>query len=174
MSLAALQPPVAIFREEQFFDWRVYTGLALVAVGPWIALACGIGRPPGPPMSPVTLWPEIPIGLAAGLVGPAQFMLRMTTEVTPTDLRVWFGWSPSNRRYVDLAAIATVEVVRYRPIRDYGSWGVRLGPDGERAYTARGDRGVRLLLADGTRVLIGSQQPEALARALESSIRRVD
>ncbi len=55
----------------------------------------------------------------------------------------------------------------YRPIADYGFWGIRAGRDGERALIARGNRGVRLELTDGTRLLIGSQRPEALAAALD-------
>jgi hypothetical protein len=39
--------------------------------------------------------------------------------------------------------------------------------------SARGDRGVRLLLTDGTRLLIGSQQPEELAAALTRAMRPV-
>ena len=36
---------------------------------------------------------------------------------------------------------------------------------------ARGNTGVRLFLTDGTRLLIGSQRPEALALAVEKAIR---
>ena len=59
----------------------------------------------------------------------------------------------------------------YRPLADYGGWGVRTGRDGERVLNARGNRGVRLDLSDGTRLLVGSQRPEALAVAIERAIR---
>jgi hypothetical protein len=61
--------------------------------------------------------------------------------------------------------------VNYRPIADYGFWGVRAGRDGERAFIARGNRGVRLELIDGTKILIGSQRPEALASVLDGALR---
>jgi hypothetical protein len=61
--------------------------------------------------------------------------------------------------------------VQYRPIADHGGWGIRSGRDGERALTARGNRGVRLVLADGTRLLIGSQRPEELAETIERACR---
>jgi hypothetical protein len=38
-------------------------------------------------------------------------------------------------------------------------------------YQKQGNRGVRLDLSDGTRLLIGSQRPEALAVALEHAMR---
>ena len=100
----------------------------------------------------------------------AVFLLQMTTEVTPTDVRVWFGWVPIYRRVVLLGDIRRIEIVTFRPIADYGFWGVRSGRDGERALIARGNRGVRLELADGTLLVIGSQRPEELAQALQSSM----
>ena len=99
------------------------------------------------------------------------FLLHMTTEVSPTDLRVWFGWAPTYPRIVAIHTIRSVEVVNYRPIADYGFWGIRAGRDGERAFIARGTRGVRLELIDGTRLLIGSQRPEALASVLDGALR---
>ena len=75
----------------------------------------------------------------------------MTTEVTPTEVRVWFGWVPIYRRVgADRRASAATDVVQYRPIVDYGGWGIRSGRDGERVLNARGNRGVRLELADGS------------------------
>ena len=44
---------------------------------------------------------EFGLGLALGLgllMVVIIFLLHMTTEVTPTDLRVWFGWIPTYRR----------------------------------------------------------------------------
>jgi hypothetical protein len=98
-------------------------------------------------------------------------MLQMTTEVTATELRVWFGWIPIYRRAIAITNIPRSGVVRYRPILDYGGWGIRIGRDGERVLNARGDRGVRLELADGTKLLIGSQRPEELAETLERARR---
>ena len=91
----------------------------------------------------------------------------MTTEVTPTEVRVWFGWVPIYRRAVSISGIQSHAVVEYRPIADYGGWGIRAGRDGERVLNARGNRGVRLELADGSRLLIGSQRPEELAETIE-------
>ena len=86
------------------------------------------------------LWsPEFAIGLALGLafvMVVIVLLLHMTTEVTPTDLRVWFGWIPTYRRMLAIDTVRSVEVVTYRPIADYGFWGIRSGRDGERALIA--------------------------------------
>jgi hypothetical protein len=117
---------------------------------------------------------EIVLGLVIGLVlllFVMIFLLHMTTEVTPTHVRVWFGWAPTYRRIVPIGTIRSIDVVTYRPIADYGFWGIRTGRDGERALIARGNRGVRLELGDGTRLLIGSQRPEVLASAMDRMLR---
>jgi hypothetical protein len=164
-SVVTLQPATAIFREEQYFDWRVYaliasleilTGLGLLHQKSWsIELLMGL---------------VVGIGLVMFLV---CFVLHMTTEVTPTDIRVWFGWVPIYRRLVPLGELHRVEIVTFRPIADYGFWGIRSGRDGERALIARGNRGVRLELTDGSFLVIGSQRPEELATTLENAIRPI-
>jgi hypothetical protein len=164
-SVATLQPAAAVFREEQYFDWRVHALSAVVGLLTGLALVRERVR---------SL--EVAVGLLIGvalLVFLIVFLLQMTTEVTPTDLRIRFGWAPGNPRFVAISAIRRVEVVTYRPIADYGFWGIRASRDGERAYIARGNRGVRIELNDGSRYLVGSQRAEALATALDSAMRPV-
>ena len=72
---------------------------------------------------------------------------------------------PLYRRRIALADIASAEAVTYSPIADYGGWGIK-GPSGNSALNARGNRGVRLTLRDGKRLLIGSQKPGVLVEAL--------
>ena len=115
-----LQPAAVVYREEQYFDWRVYALIALVEMLTGLRLARG------------RVWSlEFGLGLAIGmglLMFVVVFLLHMTTEVTPTDLRVWFGWVPTYRRVVPIETIRSVEVVTYRPIADYGFWGIRSRP----------------------------------------------
>jgi hypothetical protein len=162
-SVATLQPATAVFREEQYFDWRVYALIASVEV------LTGLGLFHGRAWSlDFVLGIVVGLGLVMLLV---VFLLYMTTEVTPTDVRVWFGWVPTYRRFVPIADVRRVEVVTFRPIAEYGFWGIRSGRDGTRALIARGNRGVRLELVDGSFLLIGSQRSEALARAIEHAMR---
>ena len=49
-----------------------------------------------------------------------------------------------------------------------GGWGFRWGSSG-RAYNLRGNRGVQLTLADGGRLLLGSQRADELAAAIEEA-----
>jgi hypothetical protein len=171
VSIASLRPAAVVYREEQHFAWWIYAILLLMAL---LAVLPPVWSNAQPPMALGRWGVEIPLVLLIGLSVPTVLVLgvlRMTTEVTPTDVRVWFGWIPTYRRYVALGSIDRIEVVHYRPIADYGFWGVRSGRDGEHALCARGNRGVRLFLNDGTRLLIGSQRPEALAIAVEKALR---
>jgi hypothetical protein len=161
--VATLQPATAVFREEQYFDWRVYALIASVEVVTALGLLHGRAR---------SL--ELVLGLMVGIalvMFVVVFLLFMTTEVTPTDVRVWFGWVPIYRRIVPIGDVRRIEIVTFRPIVEYGFWGIRSGRDGTRALIARGNRGVRLDLTDGSVLLIGSQRPGALASALESALR---
>ena len=167
LTAVAIQPPSAIYREEQRFGWWIYALLALMMALAWTLLE---GRGGG------GAWhgPQHLVGLSVGFSLPVLLVigvLRMTTLVTPTDVRVWFGFIPTYRREIAIASISRVEVVIYRPIADFKGWGVRVGPDGERALNARGNRGVRLHLIDGSKILIGSQRPDELALAVEGALR---
>jgi hypothetical protein len=174
-TVATMRPVATVFREEQYFDWRVY---ALIAAFELVAGYClvWVTRNWGPVGALLAhRWSfEFSLGLLVALVLPllmAVCLLQMTTEVTPTEIRVWFGWVPIYRRVVTITSIQRYHVVEYRPIADYGGWGVRTGRDGERVLNARGDRGVRLELADGSKLLIGSQRPEELAETIERARR---
>jgi hypothetical protein len=167
--VAALRPAAVVYREEQNFDWRVYALLALGEVLVWVCVVCywdGASKP---------FWGvPLPLVVAAGLLllGVVVIgVLRMTIEATPSQLRVWFGWVPIYRREIAVASLRRVEIVTYRPFLDHGGWGIRTSRDGDRILTARGTRGVRVELIDGTRLLIGSQRSEELAAALERAIR---
>lgn len=162
-SVATLRPATALFHEEQYFDWRIYAMIASAEALTAIGL-----------LHNAAAWStDLLLGLVAGiglLLFVALFVLRMTTEVTPSDIRVWFGWVPIYRRIVPIAEVRRVAPVTFRPIADYGFWGVRSGRDGDRALIARGNRGVRLELADGSILVIGSQRAEELALAIESAL----
>jgi membrane protein YdbS with pleckstrin-like domain len=166
------QAPVAVYREEQWFPGWIYTillGSAILAFGAllWVydphhlidrlrsksvlCLALGVG---------LSLPPMLVVGF-----------LKMTTEVHPGELRIWFGLLPTYRHVVPLTEIRSVEPVRYRPLVDCGGWGFRRGRHGERVFTARGDLGVRLTLKDGSTLLVGSQRPEELAGTIDRAVR---
>lgn len=168
-SLFAIPIHSAVYREEQRFGWWLY---ALVAILLGLGWAFLVMRHDGPEQGGQIDDGrfEFSMGVTLGIVIPGALVigvLRMTTEVRPTHINIWFGWVPTYRREFSVAAIRSVEVIRFRPIIEHRGWGIRTGPGGERVLSARGDQGVRLTFEDGTRLVIGSQRPEPLAAAID-------
>lgn len=88
---------------------------------------------------------------------------RLTTTVTPEALTLRYGFLYSAR--VPLSDITNAAAIVYRPVRDYGGWGIR-GSRKRRAVNTRGDRGVLITRSDGGTLLVGSQDPRGLLDAL--------
>ena len=79
---------------------------------------------------------------------------------------------PLIRRTIPLTEIQSCEARTYRPIREYGGWGIRWGFSGM-AFNVSGDRGVQLVLAGRKRLLIGSQRADELAAIINEARRSI-
>ena len=94
----------------------------------------------------------------------------LITEVR--DDGIYIRFIPFHRRFLGFTwdAIESAEARTYRPIMDYGGWGIRFGVRGK-AYNVRGNRGLQLILGEGRseQILIGSQRAEELAMAVEAA-----
>lgn len=157
-----------LFREVQHFRlWFVVLVLAAVVGLQWWAFIQQIilGRPFGNnPGSDALVWV---FWVVFGILFPIGFaLLRLETRVEPGLLRVRLV--PFGGVHIPLGEIVQAEVVTYRPVRDFGGWGLRWSAKG-RALNAYGSRGVQLVLADGKRILVGSQRPEELVSALTTA-----
>lgn len=144
---------------ENFSETQAFAAWVYVLLG--LSTSVSLGSLVLTPRVPVWfwLWPGATLALAFNL-------LCLRTRVTATAVTVTFGaLFPFYRRRIALCEIASAEAVTYSPLAEYGGWGIR-GWGHNVALNARGDRGVRLTLCDGRRLLIGSQKPEALAAAL--------
>lgn len=106
--------------------------------------------------------------LEAVILGSLVWLIwnvRLITEVHPDGVHVRFV--PLHRKFqiYHPAEIANFEARIYRPIMEYGGWGIRYGTKGK-AFNVSGNQGVQFEFADGKRLLIGTQQPEAFVAAL--------
>jgi hypothetical protein len=155
------------FREVQSFRrWWLW----LVLLVPFVVIAASLAR---------LVQRGAPASLIASLVGACLllvlialwlYVMRLETEVDDDALALDFRWF-WRRREIPLAEIRGFEAVTYNPLRDYGGWGIRYGWRGGMAYNVSGRRGVQLELADGARLLVGSQRAEELARAIAEATR---
>jgi hypothetical protein len=160
------------FHEQQQFrqPW-VWLLLLIIAVGVGSMFAHGIytqlylGQAWGDrPMSDTALVVSATLStlITAGLA-LLFYTLKLVTIVYPEGIHIRFF--PLSSRHIPFDNIISCKVRTYKPIREYGGWGIRFSRKG-RAYNVSGDRGVQLELTKGTPVLIGSQKAEQLADAI--------
>lgn len=93
--------------------------------------------------------------------------VRLVTEVRGEELTVGLRGLWRSQR-VPLNRIQAVETLDYDPVRDFGTYGVRTTRAGT-AYLAGGRGGVRIALAGGKKLVIGSRRAEELAAALRTA-----
>ena len=91
--------------------------------------------------------------------------LKLTTEVRADG--VYYCFSPIHLRFhrIGLEQMARFEALRYRPLLQYGGWGMRIRYR-KRAYSISGDHGVQITLPDGRTVLFGSLKAESFADSI--------
>jgi hypothetical protein len=124
-------------------------------------------------------WGNKPMSdMALAIVGPFMIFLgiglplllhKMKLLVEVREDGIYINFVPFSRQTIRFEDIVGCEVRTYRPIREYGGWGVRYGRAGK-AYNVSGNRGVQLKLSSGKGLLIGSQRPEELAQAIQTGM----
>lgn len=120
------------------------------------------------PMSDTALAVVGPLMILMGIgLAFLFYKMKLLTEVREDGVHINFF--PLTRQTVLFKNIISCEVRTYRPIREYGGWGVRYGRFGK-AYIVSGNRGVQLKLSNGKGLLIGSQRPEELAQAIQAGM----
>ena len=160
-----------VYAEEQRFRqiWILML-VGFIAIHAWYSflLQIVIGEPFGTNPAPDIL--VLILLVIFGIIFPVWFLvMRLEVQVTRTDLRFRMFPLHIQWREVPLATIVKAEAVTYRPILEYGGWGIRIGKKGW-AYNVSGNRGVQVTLEDGKSFLLGSLQPERLATAIQSGI----
>ena len=106
-------------------------------------------------------WIGVAIFLAIAVL---LYSMRLTVQVDTEAVRIRFF--PLWKKTIHLGDIVRWEARTYRPILEYGGWGIRYTLNRGMAYNVSGNQGVQLELANGKRILIGSQRAEELARAI--------
>lgn len=159
-----------LFREVQRFRdvwWIMLLVFGLAALQWSIFLSHLLGAPlgnnPAPLATTTVFWLLFGVGL------PWFFLvLRLEVEVYPDAVAIRFP--PLLQRLIAREEIAAAEPLDYRPLGEFGGWGIR-GWGRRVAYNVRGNQGVELTLLDGRRVVIGSQRPVELAAAIAAGRR---
>lgn len=87
--------------------------------------------------------------------------IRLTTTITAKEIQINF--SPFVNKSIKWEAIEKVEVLDYGFV---GGWGIRLFTSYGTVYNIRGRKGLAITLKNGKKILVGTQQPQALSNAV--------
>jgi hypothetical protein len=163
----------ALFREVQRFRavW-IWCIVLLISGMMWVAAVQQIGFQKSfgeNPMTDSMLWV---FWLLFGIGLPVLFLFcNLTSEVREDGLYIRF--TPFHRSFhkIGFDDLEQFKAVIYRPIKDYGGWGIRYGSKGK-AYNVSGSRGVLLTMKNGKRLLLGSQRPDELCQWIQMQANR--
>jgi len=156
-------------RFRQFWLWGLMLIVCLAVSLPFCWLLYEqliLGRQWGDrPLGPTVLYIITPVFILLGPVISYMFyQMRLETRVGEAGLLINFF--PLTKRIIAYDEIKTCQACTYRPVREYGGWGIRYGWKKGIAYNVSGNQGVQLELVHGKRLLIGSQRPNELAQAI--------
>ena len=102
-------------------------------------------------------------------VGIPMLLLGSYLEIKVFQDGIYFRYIPFIRKFrrINFAAIQSFVIRKYKPIREFGGWGIRFGfKEKSIMYNVSGNMGIELVLKDGKKIILGTQRPEELQAAL--------
>lgn len=110
------------------------------------------------------------IGILPALIVAAILLYFFGKAALTTQIRtdgIYIRFFPFHRTFKRYAwnTIDEVYIRQYNPLREYGGWGIRMGPSGS-AYNISGNKGIQLVFKNGKRLLIGTNAPDDLGAVL--------
>jgi hypothetical protein len=158
-----------IFREEQKFGlWLrllVYLSMGLAVVLSVFALKKGYAGEGSQETLEIVLSFIVGIGVPIAIAS-LFLLLKLETEVRPDGIYVrYFPFHIHFKRFAP-EDLSEYYARRYKPILEYGGWGIRYSLRNGKAYNVSGNQGVQLVFSSGKKLLIGSQKPDELEAAI--------
>lgn len=106
------------------------------------------------------------------ILGFLLFSSKLVFEVSNESLQFTFKPFVNKPIRYFKSDIERYEIRKYKPIREYGGWGIKQGMKSVgKAYNVKGNIGLQLYLNNGKKVLIGTQRREALKRAMKKMMK---
>jgi len=160
-----------IYREEQRFGlWLRWLIAGSMDLSIPLCIFALIKIPPGQGSTVTTQILTVTIAGIAGPIGVLLLflMLKLETEVRPDGLYVRFFPFHINFKRFGAEDLSEYYARQYKPVLEYGGWGIRYSLRKGKAYNVSGNEGVQLVFKNGKRLLIGSQRAEELEEAIRS------
>jgi len=102
------------------------------------------------------------------------FSLKLEVSIDQEGVHYRFFPLIIKNKLISTVEIQRFEIRKYKPIIEYGGWGVRrgFGRKWQRAYNVSGNIGLQLYLTNGKKVLFGTQKPQAILHAMNEIIKQ--
>tara|TARA_B100001079_G_scaffold48001_1_gene39203 strand:- start:174 stop:653 length:480 start_codon:yes stop_codon:yes gene_type:complete len=97
------------------------------------------------------------------------YRMKLITIINEDGINIIFA--PFTNFIIPFNKIKKYQIRQYRPIIEYGGWGIRYSKSGK-AYNVSGKIGLQIELSNGKRLLIGTQNPDALLQTLNEIINK--
>jgi hypothetical protein len=94
------------------------------------------------------------------------YLLEIETVIRTHSITFRFTPFINRRKTFPLHELEQVAVRTYKPLREFGGWGFRIGLKGY-AYTLSGNKGIQIKLSNGKQFLIGTLMADDAAKAVE-------
>lgn len=158
--------PVEFYEVQRFRQW--WTWILLLGINALFLWGCIqqllLGKQWGTnPMNDAGL---IIVAAAMLLLSVAILGAKLFTYINEEGVYVKFFPFHFRYKFYDWSNLHKVYVRDYKPIKEFGGWGIRLSIIAGRAFTMSGNKGLQLVLMNGKKVLIGTMQAEFLAEIL--------
>ena len=118
--------------------------------------------------------PASDLGLILSFVfslGMAAFIWNIKLITTIDSDKINIRFVPFYSRTIQIADIEKAYIRKYRPILEYGGYGIRLGISKKgKAYNVSGRIGLQLEMKDGSKALIGTKKSKELEKVIQQLI----
>jgi len=89
------------------------------------------------------------------------WFIKMETKIDARGINLKF--TPFKKKFYSWSEIDSSEVINYGFV---GGWGVRMGTKHGTVYNVKGNKGLKLILKNGKKLVIGTQREEELKKAI--------
>ncbi len=162
-----------IFREEQKFSKWIYWLICVMIIVSLVAVVFAVKEESAkgnPPNTGEFFW--LIVGIIIPIIIAALFaFLKLETQVRNDGLYIRFFPFHIRFKKFPWEDLSEAYARQYRPLWEYGGWGIRYSIRFGKAYNTRGNEGVQLVFNNGKKLLIGSQNAQELEEAIQSITR---
>jgi hypothetical protein len=158
----------AFHETQRMRSWWFMTLVALIiGLATWAFIQqIVIGEPWG--TNPAPDWAVYVLVAFMAVIAWWLMSIRLVTSVDQTGVTYRLIPFHFRTRRIPWTKVAQAYIRQYRPLREYGGWGLRYGFKFGWAFNMRGNMGLQLVLAGGKKILIGTQRPDELRSYLGS------